>query len=520
MALSRLVLLTALAGLAFGVNPAPAPSLAAVTIVVTRTDDPAPSGCQPTDCSLREAVIAANVHPGSTVQLQSKTYTLTIRGLDNNALYPAPNPAVGDLDIRVGMTIQGVNAAGTIIQAGSSSGTGIDRIFDVFSNRLVTISGVTVRYGRDVDSKSGGCIRNTGNLRLDAVVVTGCSSPIRGGAISSYGYLTITNSLVSNNSVTSYSTTSDTGGGGGIAGGNRADGTTGHITIDHSQIDGNSAKNLAGFIAYGGGFSNVGGMIIRDSTVSGNVADSSAGGINGASGTMTVNRSTFRDNEATRDAGGLDTDGVLKVLSSTFSDNQAGYHCAGADCRQAYAGGLLTTKTAATTVDNSTFTGNSCGMNGGGMSGGGLLGNASLQIRSSTIVDNSCPLGAGVTSNAYGGTHLMDTIVAGNHSGKDGGDCSGKVTSDGYNVLGSTHGCTVAGDLTGNVSATDPGVDALSDNGGSTTTMALQPGSPAVNAGRSAGCLDTSGQVMSTDQRGFISPRQGRCDIGAFELQQ
>jgi hypothetical protein len=505
------------AALAFGLWAAPAPTRAAVvTIAVTRTDDPVPNGCRPRDCSLREAVIAANYNPGSTVKLLAKTYTLTLRGLDN----AAPNPAVGDLDIRVGMTIQGVDAASTVIQSGSSNGAGVDRILDVFSTRLVTVSGLTIRNGRDVDSKSGGCIRNTGNLSLDGVTVTGCSSPIRGGGISSYGNLTIANSLISSNSVTTYSTSSDTGGGGGIAGGNKADGTPGRITIDHSQIDGNSVTNLGGLIAYGGGFSNVGVMTIRDSTISNNRADSSAGGISGASGKMTINRSTFRDNKATRDAGGLDNDGVLKVLSSTFADNQAGYQCTGADCKQAFAGGLLSTKTATTTVDNSTFSGNSCGANGAGMSGGGLLGNASMTIRSSTVVDNTCPLGAGVTSNAVGSTHLMDTIVAGNHSGKDGGDCSGEVTSDGYNVLGSTHGCTLIGNLGGNVSTTDPGVAALADNGGPTYTLALLSDSRAVNAGRPAGCLDTTGKVMTQDQRGFVSPRDGRCDIGAFELQQ
>lgn len=38
----------------------PAAPAAADTFVVNRTDDPAPDGCDPTDCSLREAIIAAN----------------------------------------------------------------------------------------------------------------------------------------------------------------------------------------------------------------------------------------------------------------------------------------------------------------------------------------------------------------------------------------------------------------------------------------------------------------------------
>jgi CSLREA domain-containing protein len=42
------------------------PSVAlANTYKPTRFDDPRPNGCKKTDCSLREAVIAANAHPGA-----------------------------------------------------------------------------------------------------------------------------------------------------------------------------------------------------------------------------------------------------------------------------------------------------------------------------------------------------------------------------------------------------------------------------------------------------------------------
>ena len=32
---------------------------------VTRTDDPTPNGCEPDDCSLREAIVDANAFPGA-----------------------------------------------------------------------------------------------------------------------------------------------------------------------------------------------------------------------------------------------------------------------------------------------------------------------------------------------------------------------------------------------------------------------------------------------------------------------
>jgi len=44
---------------------------------VTRTDDPEPSGCSPGDCSLREAVVAANVTPGAdTITVPAGYYAL------------------------------------------------------------------------------------------------------------------------------------------------------------------------------------------------------------------------------------------------------------------------------------------------------------------------------------------------------------------------------------------------------------------------------------------------------------
>ncbi|MBE0699887.1 MAG: hypothetical protein IH586_23425 [Anaerolineaceae bacterium] len=55
----------------------------------------------------------------------------------------------------------------------------------------------------------------------------------------------------------------------------------------------------------------------------------------------------------------------------------------------------------------------------------------------------------------------------------------------------------------------DPLLSALANNGGPTPTMALSPGSPAINQANPARC-------PGLDQRGYT--RQGSCDIGPFEL--
>ncbi len=62
----------------------------------------------------------------------------------------------------------------------------------------------------------------------------------------------------------------------------------------------------------------------------------------------------------------------------------------------------------------------------------------------------------------------------------------------------------------GGDSFTDPKLGPLADNGGPTLTMALLPGSPAIDAGNTS-------LAPTTDQRGFPRPAGLAADIGAFE---
>ena len=63
-----------------------ASAASAVTYRPTRTNDPKPNGCKPKDCSLREAVIAANDAQGGMILLRpGKHYELTRKGAGENA---------------------------------------------------------------------------------------------------------------------------------------------------------------------------------------------------------------------------------------------------------------------------------------------------------------------------------------------------------------------------------------------------------------------------------------------------
>jgi hypothetical protein len=476
---------------------------AASTFHPTRFDDPAPNGCRVSDCSLREAVIAADAAPGSTIQLKAGTYKLTRKGVDTNA----PNPAIGDLDIRAGMTISGDVGGGTFVQFGAAKGKGGDRIFDVFSTNKVTISHLTIRYGSDVEVKTGGCVRNIGRLLLLDDTVTACTSGLGGGGIASYGTLTIQDSIVSNNSASSAIRQVN---GGGITGGPKASGAPGTVTIIHSQIINNTARSTRPQVGYGGGFANTGTMTIRNSVIGSNQADSSAAGLSNVAGSLTITTTTVSNNKATRDAGGVANDGSLTVNASTFSGNLSGYNCAGADCNQSFAGGLLNTATGTANVFNSTFSGNTCKG-----SGGGMLNLGTLHLFSSTVVNNSCGFSPGLASNASGHTYLKNTILAKNTG--PGGDCTSSVTSLGHNLVGTLGNCSIGGTTAGNLVGVDPNVGLLANNGGTTFTHALLAGSPAIDAGDPAGCTDTAGHLLTTDQRGFSRTVGRACDIGSYE---
>src|SRR5205085_683233 len=110
-------------------------------------------------------------------------------------------------------------------------------------------------------------------------------------------------------------------------------------------------------------------------------------------------------------------------------------------------------------------------------------------------------------------TVLKNTIVA-NNSGNNANIAGTVNTANSFNNL---IGAVGTGGLTNGVNGNQVGVAnantllaALGNYGGTTNTIALLPGSPAINAGTSSG-------APATDQRGIARPQLGLFDIGAFE---
>jgi CSLREA domain-containing protein len=174
------------------------------------------------------------------------------------------------------------------------------------------------------------------------------------------------------------------------------------------------------------------------------------------------------------------------------------------------------------TIVNSTISGNDSAYDGGGIS----TSNGQVHLYNVTIANNTTDSdndsfgnGGGIAIGSIATVTFQNTIIAGNFDNSNPGlvipDCSGVITSEGYNLIQSDFGCGITGDTTGNRINQDAALDPLQNNGGPTFTHALQITSEAINTGNPAGCRDHNGDLLDTDQRGYV--RNGRCDIGAFE---
>jgi hypothetical protein len=287
-----------------------------------------------------------------------------------------------------------------------------------------------------------------------------------------------------------------TGDGGGIA-------NYGALTLDDSTVSASTARN-------GGGILNAGSLQLTNSTISGTMAGSA-----------------LRCTKVCGTGGGIDNLGSLTVSNSTISSNTAmGVSPCAGDCGNG--GGISTT--GSLTLANSTLGGNKAGSTIGCAtcgSGGGIYADyrGAAHLDEVTISGNTADGGGGVDNRA-GSVWLRNTILAGNtlaaRADGQGPECRGILTSGGYNLVGNGSGCTLnsaPGDQVGNDGVPiDPMLGTLQVNGGLTPTMALQPGSPAIETGT---CTDATGAVVTGDQRGAPRPDVPNtpCDIGAYEYQ-
>ena len=285
---------------------------------------------------------------------------------------------------------------------------------------------------------------------------------------------------------------STTGGGGGLY-------NAGTATLTDCTISGNSAK-------YGGGAYDYDGakLTLTDCTISGNSATKYGGGLE-IDGTVILTGCTIDGNQATGAGGGLDESGTADgtLTDCTISGNST----------QADGGGTYAGDTVKLALINCTLSGNYAQYSGGGASVGRT---AELTLTGCTVSGNYAGTYGGLY--AYGGTaELTNTIVAGNsnsasHEDDIGGTAASAVAGN-FNLIGPGGSGGINDGSDGNIvldGSTDPGLAPLGEYGGSTQTIALLPGSPALGAG-------TAVAGVTTDQRG--EPLASAPDIGAFQSQ-
>lgn len=226
------------------------PTLAAAAVFFpTKATDSADGHCD-ADCSLREAVIAANAVAGADVIiLDDETYALSRGGTGEDFA------ATGDLDVREDLIVIGVAADRTTV-----SGGGLDRVFDVLSGARLELQNVSVREGEATDD--GGGIRNAGELDLRRSTVSHNFAADDGGGIASSGVLLVSDSTVNSNSAA--------GDGGGIAAGEFA-------ALTNVTISGNLATGFGGGLFFEGDTD----APIVHATIATNAAGQRGGGIYG-----------------------------------------------------------------------------------------------------------------------------------------------------------------------------------------------------------------------------------------------
>ncbi len=412
----------------------------------------------------------------------------------------------------------------SFVTGNATSGKGAG-IYNLGTANL-TDAWVTDNNASDTSSADGGGIYNDLGAILtatDASIKGNTANGGDGAGIHNLGTVNLTNTGVSNNTLTG------TGFGGGIS-------NSGTLTLTNVDMTGNQAP-------HGGGVHNAGLMTITGgTTITGNIANGSAGGILNFGGDLDIIDAVISNNTATAGYGGgiYNFSGTLSVDTGLISTNSAVTGLGGGIYN--FSGGITVTDStidsnigagiylntgsldvSRSTISKNTGSGVSSGYTAGlqtysnvtvsGNDGDGIAwaGGSGLTLVNSTITDND---GRGLKSEFSGAVIAHNSIIAGN-AGADiyrivNGTYNLIGTSDqsgGSSVLTDTITNQVLGELGG---LSDYGLAPLGDYGGPTKTHALLANSTAIDMG-------DSGLAAAADQRGLTRVLGTQVDIGAYE---
>jgi CSLREA domain-containing protein len=255
----------------------------AATFTVTKPGDTRDGACN-ADCSLREAVTAANTRSGpDTIRLPGGFYALSRTGAADDT------SAAGDLDVTGSVTFRAVGGRATV-----GGGMG-ERVFHVIGSARATFSGLWITGGSTSLAGGGIAVEPDASLTLlqTSVIDNATSSPEGGGGIFSRGRVTVRNTTIASND--------STGNGSHGAGIHNTSGA--NLTVAGSSV----IANVVPGIGTAGGIFNDGTLRVSDTLVSGNVSAIGQGGGIETRGTATVTRSVLSGNRG----GGVDGGGAM-----------------------------------------------------------------------------------------------------------------------------------------------------------------------------------------------------------------
>jgi hypothetical protein len=306
-----------------------------------------------------------------------------------------------------------------------------------------------------------------------------------------------------------------------------------------AQQSGMGGDGGNGGSALGAGiFNSFSELTLVNGTVSVNEAHGGSGGVGGLNG---INQGGVGGAGGTAQGGGLyQLSGIASISSSTLDHNAAfgGITFSilpNVQAPDASGGGLFiyfgTVKVTNSTIAfNQTFETDVNQQQHIAGEGGGLRNiQAAVQLTNDTISGNASGVGGGVWTQDL---TLVNTLIARNFDSFGDPDFhtqpGGNINDLGHNLIGNGglsigFFSTMKGDIVGTpAKPIDPMLGPLAFNGGPTQTLALLPGSLAIDHGQTPVTDPITGQPLTTDQRGFhrphgIGPTPAN-DIGAFEF--
>ncbi len=459
-------------------------------------------------------------------------------GPENTPMTIAPETFTETVEITRSISLVGAGSGSTIID-GQAAGT----VILVNSGPAVTISGVTIQNGDTTNPFGGGGLLNESGTVILTNAVVQSNLAFDGGGISNKGTMIVDNVTVYKNVadevIANISVCEDCAGGGilnsGVMtvtastiynntanfGGGIENAFTGTLVGDDVEVYHNIvSNNVDASNSFGGGIENVGIMTFTNTIVRDNTAPFGGGIYN--EGTFSISGSDLYGNMGTTRGGGFHNIFNLTVQTSNIHDNEAGSEGGGGisseggdvvvaqtavynNSATGSGGGIVhnvITGSNSFTITNSTISGNSTSGSGGGLRNAGI---AETSLNNVTFRNNTSTVVAGQSISVLAGTLTAKNSIISNQTGNN---CSGTITSLGYNIANDSS-CGLNG--TADLPNTNPLLGPLQNNGGSTLTHALLVGSPAIDSG--SGCL-------AVDQRGVARPFGDACDRGAYELNE